>query len=472
MPGRYKAYPTHKESGVEWIKRVPANWEILSGRRIFINRRGCSRPDDVQLAASQRFGVVPQELMMEMNAAKVMLALKGTDSFKHVEKSDFVISLRSFEGGIEYSDYSGCVSPAYTVLSASKQINAGFFRHLFKSAAFISALQATTDSLRDGKSITYEQFGKISLVMPSVIEQEKIAQFLDHETGKIDALIEKQQQLIKLLQEKRQAVISHAVTKGLNPDAPMKDSGVEWLGQVPAHWAIKELRYLTTQIGGGTPNKDKAEYWNGSIPWVSPKDMKVDYIFDSQDKISPKALSESSTKLVPKGSVLIVVRGMILLHSVPVALTMGELTINQDMKALVAKDSINCEYLLFLLKGFRNFILDLVESSAHGTMCLRTEGFERMKLALPSVFEQKNIVIQLKEKLLRFDSLLERANQAIHLLQERRMALISAAVTGKIDVRDWQAPADSTAFSSQNPPITGRENDTEMCLNGGEVADD
>ncbi|WP_216636480.1 restriction endonuclease subunit S [Endozoicomonas ascidiicola] len=440
--GRYTAYPEYKDSGVEWLGEVPAAWSIFSGKRIFKNARRQALPSDPQLAASQKYGVIPQNLMMELNDSKVMLALKGTESFRHIEKNNFVISLRSFEGGIEHSAYVGCVSPAYTVLSASKVVFYRYYKYLLKSAPYISALQASTDSLRDGKSITYEQFGEILLPLPDHTDQASIANFLDHETAKIDTLIEEQQSLIRLLKEKRQAVISHAVTKGLNPQAPMKDSGVEWLGEVPEHWRNTEIRYITSQMGGGTPSKERLDFWNGNIPWVSPKDMKVDYIEDAQDKITHQAVLESSTKLIPEGSVLIVVRGMILVHSVPVALTQKSVTINQDMKALIPAKGIDGEFLLFFMKGLRHFVLDLVEESAHGTKCLRSEVFERMKIAIPEYEEQVEIVALLKERLNIIDSLIDDAQEGTVLLQERRTALISAAVTGKIDVRHWVAPAE------------------------------
>jgi type I restriction enzyme S subunit len=231
---KYKAYPEYKDSGIEWLGVFPSHWEILSAKRMFQSVRTPAYKSDEQLAASQKYGVIPQSLMMQLNDSKVMLALKGTESFRHVEANNFVISLRSFEGGIEYSQYTGCVSPAYTVLKNTKPISYGYYRYLLKCMPFIAALQSSTDSLRDGKSINYEQFSALSLPLSSVQEQNVIAAFLDHETAKIDNLIEKQQQLIELLKEKRQAVISHAVTKGLNPDVPMKDSGVEWLGEIPS----------------------------------------------------------------------------------------------------------------------------------------------------------------------------------------------------------------------------------------------
>ncbi|WP_199783723.1 restriction endonuclease subunit S, partial [Cronobacter dublinensis] len=174
---KYKVYPEYKNSGVEWLGEVPEYWEIFSGKRIFQSLRIPAYKSDEQLAASQKYGVIPQSLMMLLNESKVMLALKGTESFRHVETNNFVISLRSFEGGIEYSQYTGCVSPAYTVLKNYKPISYGYYCYLLKCKPFISALQSSTDSLRDGKSINYEQFSALNLPLPSVQEQNEIAAF-------------------------------------------------------------------------------------------------------------------------------------------------------------------------------------------------------------------------------------------------------------------------------------------------------
>lgn len=437
---KYKAYPEYKDSGVEWLGEVPSHWEILSAKRMFQSVRTPAYKNDEQLAASQKYGVIPQSLMMQLNDSKVMLALKGTESFRHVEANNFVISLRSFEGGIEYSQYTGCVSPAYTVLKNFKPISYSYYRYLLKCSPFIAALQSSTDSLRDGKSINYEQFSTLCLPISSVQEQNIIATFLDHETAKIDNLIEKQQQLIELLKEKRQAVISHAVTKGLNPDVPMKDSGVEWLGKIPKDWQLKQIRHLCTSNGGGTPSKNNPNFWVGNIPWVSPKDMKFQYISDAEDHVSEDAVKQSSTKKIPTGSVLIVVRGMILAHSVPVAINTKVVTINQDMKALVPNENISCDYLHLVLSGLKRTLLELTDNSAHGTKCLRTDLFEKLWIPLPSLKQQKKIISEINEKVIKIDSLIHLQEEAKVLLQERRTALISAAVTGKIDVRDWVAP--------------------------------
>ena len=306
---KYQTYAEYKDSGVEWLGEIPSHWDYFDGKRIFSSVRKQALSSDEQLAASQKYGVIPQNLMMQLNDSKVMLALKGTESFRHVEKNNFVISLRSFEGGIEHSNYEGCVSPAYTVLSSKKNIDYRYFKYLFKSAPFIAALQSTTDSLRDGKSISYEQFGNITLPLFSKVEQNTIANFLDHETTKIDHLIEKQQQLIELLKEKRQAVISHAVTKGLNPNVPMKDSGVEWLGEVPEHWFITVLKSFSTVKGGyAFPSEAFSEIGE---PVIRIGDINSDGSIDIENcKKIPNSFTKSCSEyLVENGSLLMAMTG-------------------------------------------------------------------------------------------------------------------------------------------------------------------
>jgi len=431
---KYQAYPEYKDSGVEWLLNIPVKWNLLEGKRIFKNRREASSIDDDQLAASQKYGVIPQIKMMQLSDSKVMLALKGTQSFRHVEQNDFVISLRSFEGGIEHSTYSGCVSPAYTVLKATKCIEPFFYRYLFKSKPFIAALQSTTDSLRDGKSITYEQFGGIPLVLPSIEEQKQIAAFLDHETAKIDTLIEKQQQLIKLLKEKRQAVISHAVTKGLNPDAPMKDSGIEWLGKMPEKWSIAKLSYRYEVLLGKmlddkkiTGNHLGTYLRNTDIQWdrINTEDLpKMDFCPEEHDRYSVK-----------KGDLIVCEGGEI-----------GRCAIwKRDtscfyQKALHRLRPLNPAndytrfmfYVLFDAVHQERFISGAGKATiAH----LPAEAFRQYRFAFPSNEEQKVIADYLDQKKNEYDRLESKAEQQILLLQERRTALISAAVTGKIDVR-------------------------------------
>ena len=430
---KYQKYAEYKDSGVEWLGDIPSHWVVKRLGSFFDERREKVSDLDYPALSVTKNGIVPQ---LE-NAAKT----DAGDNRKLVQVNDFVINSRSDrKGSSGISPYTGSVS-LISIVMEPKRIYPAYAHHLLRSYPF------QEEFYRYGKGIVADLWSTNSSEMKNILlpylsveEQTQIANFLDHETAKIDSLIEKQQKLIELLKEKRQAVISHAVTKGLNPDVPMKDSGVEWLGRVPEHWEKKILKYIVSQQGGGTPDKSNLSFWDGDIPWVSPKDMKVDYISTSQDKITLQAIEQSSTKLVPIGSVLMVVRGMILIHSVPVALTQKSVTINQDMKALIPNKLLNSEYFLYLLKGLKDYLLDYVETSGHGTKCLRSDDFMNMPLFLPNVDEQKNIVEYVKAKFKIFDSLIDKAESAIQLMQERRTALISSAVTGKIDVRNWQNP--------------------------------
>jgi type I restriction enzyme S subunit len=437
---RYKAYPAYRDTETKWLGVIPSNWNLFDGKRLFSSRRESAREGDEQLAASQKYGVVPQSLMMEMNDAKVMLALKGTSSFRHVGKNDFVISLRSFEGGIEHSSYVGCVSPAYTVLQAEKSVAPAYFKYLLKSGPYIAALQASTDSLRDGKSISYEQFGAISLPYPMPEEQAAIAAFLDYETAKIDALIEKQQRLIELLKEKRQAVISHAVTKGLNPNAPMKDSGVEWLGEVPSHWTVVPLKHLCVLLKDGThlppPRVDEG------VPLLSVRNIvNGQFVLREDDSLIShpafETLCKSFTPIV--GDVLLAIVGATL-GKVAIVKDMPPFHIQRSLAVFRTKaDFLTCEFLanVFSSIGFQSLLWENAGFSAQPGIYLGT--LANFKMPIPPKDEQFEIDAYCNAKASKMNGLISKAESVISLMHERRTALISAAVTGKIDVRDWQA---------------------------------
>lgn len=283
---------------------------------------------------------------------------------------------------------------------------------------------------------TAEKLANTPMLMPTPGEQSAIAAFLDQETGKIDALVAEQERLIALLKEKRQAVISQAVTKGLNPNAPMKDSGIEWLGQVPAHWDVTPLKFIATFSGGGTPSREIAEFWGGEIPWVSPKDMKYETISDSEEKITGVGLEESASSLIQSDAVLLVVRSGILRHTIPVAVNICPVALNQDMKA-IRLDEKRClpQFLKRLIQGMNEAFLNQWLKQGATVESIEHNYLAGTPIPLAGLEEQFNIISFLDHETQKIDTLITEATQAITLLRERRAALISAAVTGKIDVR-------------------------------------
>ena len=420
-------YERYKKSGVEWLGEVPEHWDVLRVGRFATERRTKVSDKDYPPLSVTKFGVVPQLA----TAAKT----DDGDNRKLVRRGDFVINGRSDrKGSSGLSSLDGSVSLINIVLELDG-LNGQFAHHLFRSVPF------QEEFYRYGKGIVadlwstgFSEMSNILLTVPPVDEQEQIAKFIDRETAKIDALIEEQRRLIVLLKEKRQVVLSHAVTKGLNSTAPVKDSGVDWLGQVPSHWDVIPLGYLVRFYSGGTPSKENEAFWDGSLPWVSPKDMKVDRITDSEDHVTDEAVSQGGLRLYSENHVLVVVRGMILIHTFPVAINSVPVTINQDMKAVACSSRLGPKYLRETLVGLNRVIVSFADESAHGTLKLESSTLKHLPIPVPPVEEQEAIVDHLFRSGLHHFSLLHDAEHIIGLLEERRSALISAAVTGKINV--------------------------------------
>ena len=282
--------------------------------------------------------------------------------------------------------------------------------------------------------LTAEKLRVVRYPAPPRETQRAIADYLDRETARLDALVAAKERVFALLSEKRRALITRAVTCGLDPSAPLRDSGVPWLGEIPAHWEAVALRFLVDLTSGGTPDTGNPEYWDGEIPWVSPKDMKQEEITDTKDHVSEMALSESTLRLIEPGAVLIVVRGMILNHSFPVALNRRQVTINQDMKALRCRTGLTPHYLRDFFRGFEDHNVSLADFSTHGTRKLDTEVLGRLEIPLPPLSEQQQIKKYIDEATSRLDSLHSATRSSMDLLKERRAALIAAAVTGRIDI--------------------------------------
>ncbi|MFB1480529.1 restriction endonuclease subunit S [Corallococcus sp. RDP092CA] len=220
---------------------------------------------------------------------------------------------------------------------------------------------------------------------------------------------------------------------------------VPWLGILRADWPLVPLRYLVRFLSGGTPDKGNADFWSGgTIPWVSPKDMKVDRINDSEDHITVAALDGSATQLVPVGSVLVVVRGMILAHTLPVAVTTGPVTINQDIKALVCGQPILPEFLHAVLAGQAEWLLSQADSSAHGTKKLETEVLQRFEVPCPPLDLQRRIIAAMRAQAMGLDEVVAAKQRVLDLLAEKRKAIIATAVTRgldpKVKLRDSGVP--------------------------------
>jgi type I restriction enzyme S subunit len=242
-------------------------------------------------------------------------------------------------------------------------------------------------------------------------------------------------QLIGLLKERKQIMIQQAVTKGLNPKARLKDSGIDWIREIPEGWEVKRLKYLIKRsFGGGTPSTDNLSLWNGGIPWVSSVDVKTKYLYTTKRNISKAGLERSSSNLAPKGSIIIVTRSGILQHTLPVAELKTEMAINQDIKCLIQKPSLFASFLLRFVEGYNNELLVETRQQGATVESIDMENFYNFPLPLPPLSEQKAIVAHIETKSAKIDRALGLQEKQIAKLKEYKQVLINSAVTGKVKV--------------------------------------
>jgi len=447
---KYEMYAEYKDSGVEWLEGVPADWDIIKIKHLSSVKRGASpRPiddpkffDDNGDYAWVRISDVSASDMYLLNTTQTMSVLGSSLSVK-LEPNELFLSIAGTVGKPCINKIKACIHDGFVYFPDLKIPNKYLF-YIFAGEQAYKGLGKMGTQL----NLNTDTVGDIKVALPkSKIDIQGIIDFLDHETAKIDSLIEKQQQLIQLLQEKRQTVISHVVTKGLNPNMPMKDSGVEWLGQVPEHWKvapIKRIIYLMEQ--GKSPECENIpatlEQWG-----VLKTSCVNNGIFHSQqNKALPEHTKPHTQYQVKAGDVLMSrASGSInLIGSVA-------LVPNDVQQNLLLSDKIfrihltkDCDARFFTLLMATPYMRTLIERAISGAEGMannitKTSILEFVS-AIPPLKEQMELVNCLTQKIQVFDSLVLKATKAIEVMQERRTAIISSAVTGKIDVRQWQNP--------------------------------
>lgn len=433
-------YPAYRDSGARWLGEVPDEWGVAPARSLFTEVIDRNHPDEAMLSVTIRDGVIPQENLLEDTGAKDG-SNPDRSSYKLVQPGDIAYNkMRAWQGAAGLSPVRGIVSPAYIVMRSRGEMEPAFAHRLLRIPAFAKEAERWSYGITsDQWSLRSKDFKQIYLPLPPAASQATIVRFLDHFDSRVQRLIAAKERLIGLLEEEKQAIVHRAVTRGLDPDVPLRSSGVAWLGDVPAHWEVRELRRLGRIQGGLTPSMDRPEYWGGSTPWVSPKDMKRPELDSSIDSVTPAALAETNLRLMPAGSVLIVVRGMILARHVPVALTLAEVSINQDIKAIVPNGEVEGAFLAKVLSAAQMPLMQMIDESGHGTRRLPTERWRRLPLPIPPLAEQRSIVADIARNTALVEDARQKALRQITLLREYRTRLTSDVVTGKLDVREAAA---------------------------------
>jgi type I restriction enzyme S subunit len=429
-------YSRYKDSGVDWLGEVPEHWQVLPLKRVAKLITGITPPTEVRENYAEESGfpwVRPEDIdeSGKPTVATKFLSDEGKSLIRRVGANSSLICCIGTIGKVGF--VTEIVSTNQQITSAEFDGYGRYYFFVIASARVELEVSATGNVLR---ILNGERLGAIKIPSPSINEQTAIAKFLDRETAKIDALISEQEKLITLLTEKRQATISQAVTKGLNPNAPMKDSGVEWLGAVPEHWECRTVAKVSTKITNGYVGPTRDILVEAGVPYIQATHIKNGCVnFDGGYFVTQNWSHAHSKSILSNEDVLIVQTGA---GTGDVGIvTESELGFNCHALIIVAPDMslIRGTFLGAVLQS--SYGQQKLESIQTGAMHphLNCGEVKFLEIPLPPLSEQIDIVGHINRVVRQFDNLTAEAIRGIALLKERRSALISAAVTGKIDVR-------------------------------------
>lgn len=425
----FKEYPSYKNSGVEWLGEVPEHWNLKRFCYLFAENKKKNIGLKETNVLSLSYGNIKEKKIDDNKG----LLPESFETYQIIEPNDIVFRFtdlqndkRSLRSAI--SKYHGIITSAYIAVKTKQ--NADFYNYLFRAYDLQKVFYSMGEGMR--QSLKMDELNKMPVVLPSEDEQKRIVAFLNTETTRIDNLITKQEKLIELLEEQRKSIISHAVTKGLNPNAPMKDSGVEWLGEVPEHWEVKKIKRISPVNRGASPRPiNDLKYFddNGEYAWVRISDVTRSngFLFETEQRLSSLGAS-FSVKLEPESLFL------------SIAATVGKPCITK------IKTCIHDGFVYFpKLNKHRDLLFNIFESKLCfvglgklGTQLnLNSETVEDIYVAIPPESEEKAILGYIQTETTRIDNLISKQKSLIEKLKEYRSSIISHAVTGKIDIREF-----------------------------------
>ena len=432
----FPRYAEYKDSGVEWLGEIPSGWGVKRHKYIATFLKG-KNPD--VLLDNYVNGLYPYLSMDSLRGKAESKYAKYGKGLILVEDNQPLIIWDGSNSGEFVLGKKGILSSTMASAFLLYELNSRFYWYMCVCIEPEMRKNATGMGI---PHVNGEELRGISLPIPDIDEQTTIAAFLDCETAKIDNLINEQKKLIELLKEKRQAVISTAVTKGLNPNAPMKDSGVEWLGEVPQEWEVKPIKKLGNIVSGyAFPSSDFVK--DGEIRVLKISNIQTGYLDWSDESYLPKS-SYIDNFSIKNGDIIFALTRPIISTGIKAAVATiaeGEIVLLNQRNALFRPFPIAERKFLYYILFDYNF-------KAAFENCIDSTGQQpnispidigNIFVAVPPINEQTTIVAFLDQETAKIDNLIQQAQKATTLLQERRTALISAAVTGKIDVREYKS---------------------------------
>lgn len=427
-----------KDSGIEWIGEIPEGWRTINPKALFTQRKDKAQKGERQLTSSQQYGILYQDDYMELTGSKVVTVEKDFDILKHVEAGDFVISMRSFQGGLEYSTNSGAISSAYVMLVPNLElVYPRFYRWLLKSSVYIDALQRTTNMVRDGQAMRYSNFAQVRLFTLPLDEQKSRADFLDLECSSIDKILFKTRSSIEEYKKLKQAVITQAVTKSVRGEREMKDSGVEWIGEIPKKWNRCKLNSICTFINGDRSKNypSSEDFQDIGIPFIGADSLNGFFVDTySARHISPAKYASMGGLKITQGDILYTLRGSTIGKNAIANFNDG--TIASSLVGIRVKSPFlaSSSFLFYWLNSLNEFVQRDLCINGSTAPNLSAENVAQFFIYIPDITEQHEIADYLDAKCAEIDKLIAKKEQLVKELDSYKKSLIYEVVTGKREV--------------------------------------
>ena len=426
------AYPAYRPSGVLWLDDVPEHWEVTAGRSCFSTSLVLNNQLMENVVLSLSFGQVKVKNEDKLHG----LVPASFETYQIIEPGDIVCrptDLQNDWNSLRFglSSYRGIITSAYIRLRTTNKMMRQYGYLLLHSYDLMKVFYGLGSGLR--QSLRWDDFKSLPIPLPPLPEQRAIVRYLDHAGTRIRRYVYAKRSLAALLEEERRALVSRAVTRGLDPAAPLKPSGVEWLDDVPEHWEVRRLGTVATIINGATPSTNVPDYWDGDILWVTPDDLgklNTRYITDSARRITEDGYEACGTTMAPANSIVLSTRAPI----GHLGILKSEGCVNQGCRLLVPNADIPSDYLYYVLSTSRSDLASLGQGSTFTE--LSKTHLSDFRIPFPPLDEQRAIVAHLDAEMARIDRAVARARRQVELAQEYRDRLIADVVTGKLDVRE------------------------------------
>lgn len=432
-------YPALKATNDLHIEDIPDHWNILPLCAIAKPKAISNQCGRELLSVYLNHGVVPFRSVKEK---RTNATSEDLSNYQAVDPGDFVLNnQQAWRGSVGVSMHQGIVSPAYLVLSLGPRINPKYANLLFRERSMVAQYLIASKGVGSiQRNLYWPHLKRIPITLPPLPEQAAIVRFLDHADRKIRRYIRAKQKLIKLLEEQKQAIIHRAVTRGLNPNVPLKDSGISWLGEIPGHWETWRISRFATVGNGSTPSRGESKYWSSSdYPWLNSSQINRGLIDSADQFVSMLALNECHLPKVTPGSILVAITGQGRTRGKSAILAI-EATINQHIAYLSLRLQIaSPEFVSLVLTAAYTHLRSISDDSGSTKGALTCEDLKRLKIPVPPHEEQRALLASTHSATTETINAISRLESEIGLLSEYRTRLIADVVTGKLDVREAAA---------------------------------